>query len=180
MVVSTASLVQFQISSWRSLCCVLIKTPVPRCNTVSVLLICILIEHPPHDGGEFKKKKVNRNIEYFGPSQQRWNYKNKIAVTLKYVAVIISCDCRITIWPEIEVKKEHGKTWVILNFEFYYFFPYKLCGIMVHCHHGSIHQLLGNQLLLGADATTHVLIITGSITIFSKNKKTIESHDKII
>lgn len=35
---------------------------------------------------------------------------------------------------------------------------------MVHCHHGSIHQLLGNQLLLGADATTHVLIITGSIT----------------
>lgn len=41
---------------------------------------------------------------------------------------------------------------------------------MVHCHHGSIQQLLGNQLLLGADATTHVLIIAGSLSIFSKNK----------
>lgn len=47
---------------------------------------------------------------------------------------------------------------------------YKRCDIMVHCRHASIHQLLGNQLLLGADATTRVLIITGSITIFSRNK----------
>lgn len=45
-----------------------------------------------------------------------------------------------------------------------------MSAIMVHCHHGSIQQLLGNQVLLGADATTRILIIAGSLSIFSRNK----------
>lgn len=62
------------------------------------------------------------------------------------------------------------KIQVIFKLEFFIPPPNTVSGIMVHCHHGSIQQLLGNQLLLGADETTHVLIIAGSLSIFSKNK----------
>lgn len=68
--------------------------------------------------------------------------------------------------------REHRMCFSHFKISFIYLLiaQYKLCDIMVHCRHASIHQLLGNQLLLGADATTRVLIITGLITIFSRNK----------
>lgn len=67
-------------------------------------------------------------------------------------------------------KEEMRKDSSHFKSEFFIPPPPTICGIMVHCHHGSIRQLLGNQLLLGASATTHVLIIAGSLSIFSKNK----------
>lgn len=75
--------------------------------------------------------------------------------------------------------ENHQEACIILISKMYYFL-HKLCGAMVHCHHGSSHQLLGNQLLLGTDATTHVFIITGSFTILGKKHPNTITQDYII